>query len=106
MVQAAPASSRDPGSSHAAITRCAVLAFSVGQTTRSGYFAYGANMHDSALRVRRGIQPLRVPHRPCERLSAALQLRRQAPGKAAPANCAQTGRRGLGRALSNYEALT
>src|ERR1700746_2020971 len=50
------------------------------------YFAYGANMHDSAFRVRRGIQPLE--HRSCRlkgyRLRFNLVGRPQ--GKAAPAN--------------------
>ena len=50
------------------------------------YFAYGANMHDSAFRVRRGIQPLeyRTGHVKGYQLRFNLEGRPQ--GKAAPAN--------------------
>jgi gamma-glutamylcyclotransferase len=50
------------------------------------YFAYGANMHDSAFRVRRGIQPLdcRLGHIKGYRLRFNLGGRPK--GKAAPAN--------------------
>src|ERR1700758_3619850 len=50
------------------------------------YFAYGANMHDSAFRVRRGIQPLehRTGHIKGYRLRFHLEGRPR--GKAAPAN--------------------
>lgn len=50
------------------------------------YFAYGANMHDSALRVRRGIQALehRSGHVKGYRLRFNLEGRPR--GKAAPAN--------------------
>jgi cation transport regulator ChaC len=50
------------------------------------YFAYGANMHDSAFRVRRGIQPLkcRTGHVKGYRLRFNLEGRPR--GKAAPAN--------------------
>jgi cation transport regulator ChaC len=50
------------------------------------YFAYGANMHESAFRVRRGIQPLehRTGHIKGYRLRFNLDGRPR--GKAAPAN--------------------
>jgi cation transport regulator ChaC len=50
------------------------------------YFAYGANMHESAFRVRRGIQPLehRTGHIKGYRLRFNLDGRPK--GKAAPAN--------------------
>jgi cation transport regulator ChaC len=50
------------------------------------YFAYGANMHDSAFRVRRGIQPVehRSGHIKGYRLRFNLDGRPR--GKAAPAN--------------------
>lgn len=50
------------------------------------YFAYGANMHDSAFRVRRGMSPLewRVGRAPGYRLRFNLEGRPR--GKAAPAN--------------------
>jgi cation transport regulator ChaC len=50
------------------------------------YFAYGANMHESAFRVRRGIQPLehRTGHIKGYRLRFNLAGRPK--GKAAPAN--------------------
>ncbi len=50
------------------------------------YFAYGANMHDSAFRIRRGIQPLeqRTGHIKGYRLRFNLEGRPR--GKAAPAN--------------------
>jgi cation transport regulator ChaC len=50
------------------------------------YFAYGANMHDSALRVRRGIQPLEHRSGRIEGYRLRFNLEGHPRGKAAPAN--------------------
>jgi hypothetical protein len=59
------------------------------------YFAYGANMHDSAFRVRRRIQPLE--HR-TGRIKDRLRfnLEGRPSGKAAPANLHPTRTRKFG----------
>jgi cation transport regulator ChaC len=50
------------------------------------YFAYGANMHDSAFRVRRGIQPLEHRSGHIKGYRLRFNLDGRPPGKAAPAN--------------------
>jgi gamma-glutamylcyclotransferase len=62
------------------------IVFRVGQRTQIWYFAYGANMHDGAFRVRRDIHPLehRSGHIRGYRLRFNLDGRPR--GKAAPAN--------------------
>jgi len=50
------------------------------------YFAYGANMHDSAFRVRRGIQPLEHRSGRIKGHQLRFNLDGRPKGKAAPAN--------------------
>jgi len=50
------------------------------------YFAYGANMHDSAFRVRRGIQPLEHCSGRIKGYRLRFNLDGRPRGKAAPAN--------------------
>jgi len=50
------------------------------------YFAYGANMHDSAFRVRRGIQPLEHRSGRVKGYRLRFNLVGRPRGKAAPAN--------------------
>jgi cation transport regulator ChaC len=50
------------------------------------YFAYGANMHDSAFRVRRGIQPLEHVSGRIKGCRLRFNLDGRPSGKAAPAN--------------------
>jgi gamma-glutamylcyclotransferase len=50
------------------------------------YFAYGANMHDSAFRVRRGIQPLEHCPGRIKGYRLRFNLEGRPRGKAAPAN--------------------
>jgi gamma-glutamylcyclotransferase len=50
------------------------------------YFAYGANMHDSAFRVRRGIQPLEHRSGHIKGYQLRFNLDARTKGKAAPAN--------------------
>jgi cation transport regulator ChaC len=50
------------------------------------YFAYGANMHDDAFRVRRGIQPLECRCGHVEGYQLRFNLEDRPRGKAAPAN--------------------
>ena len=50
------------------------------------YFAYGANMHDSAFRVRRGIQPLEHRSGRIKGYRLRFNLGGRPSGKAAPAN--------------------
>ena len=50
------------------------------------YFAYGANMHDSAFRVRRGIQPLEYRAGHVKGYQLRFNLEGRPRGKAAPAN--------------------
>ncbi len=50
------------------------------------YFAYGANMHDSAFRVRRGIQPLEHRSGQIKGYRLRFNLDGRPRGKAAPAN--------------------
>jgi cation transport regulator ChaC len=50
------------------------------------YFAYGANMADSAFRVRRGIQPLECRSGRIEGFQLRFNLQGRPKGKAAPAN--------------------
>jgi gamma-glutamylcyclotransferase len=50
------------------------------------YFAYGANMHDSAFRVRRGIQPLEHRSGHIKGYGLRFNLEGRPRGKAAPAN--------------------
>ena len=50
------------------------------------YFAYGANMHDSAFRVRRGIQPLEHRSARINGYRVRFNLEGRPKGKAAPAN--------------------
>ena len=50
------------------------------------YFAYGANMHDSAFRVRRGIQPLEHISGRIKGHRLRFNLDGRPSGKAAPAN--------------------
>jgi gamma-glutamylcyclotransferase len=50
------------------------------------YFAYGANMHDSAFRVRRGIQPLEHRSGRIKGYRLRFNLEGRPRGKAAPAN--------------------
>ena len=50
------------------------------------YFAYGANMHDSAFRVRRGIQPLEHRSGRIKGYRLRFNLDGRPRGKAAPAN--------------------
>jgi gamma-glutamylcyclotransferase len=50
------------------------------------YFAYGANMHDSAFRVRRGIQPLKRRSGHIKGYRLRFNLEGRPKGKAAPAN--------------------
>lgn len=50
------------------------------------YFAYGANMHDSAFRVRRGIQPLEHRSGRIKGYRLRFNLAGRPSGKAAPAN--------------------
>jgi cation transport regulator ChaC len=50
------------------------------------YFAYGANMHDSAFRVRRGIQPLEHCSGRIKGYRLRFNLGGRPSGKAAPAN--------------------
>jgi len=50
------------------------------------YFAYGANMHDSASRVRRGIQPLECRPGHIKGYQLRVNLQGRPKGRAAPAN--------------------
>ena len=50
------------------------------------YFAYGANMHDSAFRVRRGIQPLEHRTGRIKGFRLRFNLDGRPSGRAAPAN--------------------
>jgi gamma-glutamylcyclotransferase len=50
------------------------------------YFAYGANMHDGAFRVRRGIQPLECRSGQIKGYRLRFNLDGRPKGKAAPAN--------------------
>ena len=50
------------------------------------YFAYGANMHDSAFRVRRGIQPLEHHSGRIKGYRLRFNIEGRPGGKAAPAN--------------------
>ena len=50
------------------------------------YFAYGANMHDSAFRVRRGIQPLEHRSGHIKGYGLRFNLEGRPRGNAAPAN--------------------
>jgi gamma-glutamylcyclotransferase len=50
------------------------------------YFAYGANMHDTAFRVRRGIQPLEHRSGRIKGCRLRFNLDGRPSGKAAPAN--------------------
>jgi gamma-glutamylcyclotransferase len=50
------------------------------------YFAYGANMHDGTLRVRRGIQPLECRSGRIKDYRLRFNLEGRPRGKAAPAN--------------------
>jgi gamma-glutamylcyclotransferase len=50
------------------------------------YFAYGANMHDSAFRVRRGIQPLECCPGHIKGYQLRFNLQGRPKGRAAPAN--------------------
>jgi len=50
------------------------------------YFAYGANMHDSAFRVRRGIQPLECRTGHVKGYQLRFNLEGRPRGKATPAN--------------------
>ena len=50
------------------------------------YFAYGANMHDGAFRVRRGIEALECCPAQLRGFRLRFNLKGRPPGKAAPAN--------------------